>query len=73
MNFSVGDLLVLNIIKAPQRWRDCPRNGIIISVDRERKRIGIRWTCYDGTSRIVYTWHHLEEMIDRKTMEWYPV
>ena len=72
-NFQIGDLLVLNINKAqPAEFlgRD-PRNGIIISIDRER--IGIRWTCYNGTRfKNHYTWRHLEQMIDRKTIEWYP-
>ena len=72
MNFSVGDLLVLNIYKERPWLGPAPaRNGIIISIDGER--IEIRWTVNAVSSfKNHYTWHHLEEMIDRKTIEWYP-
>ena len=74
MKFRVGDLLVyvLNRNVAVFRHFRRPLSGIITSIDGER--IGIRWNCYDGTSlKNHYTWHHLEELVDRKTMQWYPV
>ena len=80
-NFSIGDLLIPN-----RNQNDCrdyngkkiASNGIIISIDKPHEMtvkiwIKIRWTCYDGTRfKNQYTWYQLEEMIDRKTMEWYP-
>ena len=74
MTFSIGDLLILNIYKAqPAEFLGrSPRNGIITSIDGER--IGVRWTGYDGQSvKNHHTWDYLSELIDRKTIEWYPV
>ena len=74
MKFRIGDLLILNIYKAqPAEFLGTrPRNGIITSIDGER--IGIRWTCFNGSSfKNHYTRYHLEELVDRKTMEWYSV
>ena len=75
--FSIGDLLVFNLNVVGDSAR-MPRNGIIISIDKSHEMtvkiwIEIRWTCYNGACfKNRYTWHQLEEMIDRKTMEWYP-
>ena len=81
--FSIGDLLVFNRIEEANAARNgnTISNGIIISIDKSLTShemtvkiwIEIRWTCYNGACfKNRYTWHQLEEMIDRKTMEWYP-
>ena len=75
--FSIGDLLVFNLNVVGESAR-MQRNGIIISIDKSHEMtvkiwIEIRWTCYNGACfKKHYTWHQLEEMIDRKTFEWYP-
>jgi len=77
MNFSIGDLLVFNLNEDDLRKynynrKNMARNGIITSIDGER--IGVRWTGYDGQSvKNHHTWDYLSELIDRKTIEWYPV
>lgn len=68
MKFSIGDLLIFN---RTMLVGSTPRTGTITSIDRER--IGVRWICYNGTSfNSNYIWHRLEEMIDRKNVDWYP-